>query len=116
MWGQRPRHRMRRRNRKAERKETEVERGRQKGREKKRPKTEKETQRNSNEDRGGVGLGGLQTQREGQSEMGPDPMRQLHWGPWRKSLSQSLISCLVCGGTGGNRAGGWAISPRLAPG
>lgn len=42
-----------------------------------------------------------QTQREGQSEMRPDPVRQLHWGPWRKSLSQPLISCLVLGGQGG---------------
>lgn len=97
LWGPRPRHRMRR-IRKAERKEIEVERETQKGREKNRPKTES-PRGTAMKTEAGLGWGKVGNRRHSGrgSLIGPDPMRQLHWGPWRKSLSQSLISRLFRG-------------------
>lgn len=111
-------------NRKAEEKEIEVERGRperrQKSREKKRPKIEKETQRNSSEDtEAGLGWGEAGNRRH--SGRG-----SLRWtrpceaggvgaapGPLEK-VSEPAFDQPP--GFSGGRTGGWAISPRLAPG
>lgn len=67
--------------------ERETESRRQKGREKKRPKTKKARETAMKAGKQGWAGGGreLQTQWEGQREMGPDPVRlaggQLRWGP-----------------------------------
>lgn len=124
LWGQRPRHRVRgqterQRKRRLSWREGDTER-RQKSREKKRPKIEKETQRNSSEDtEAGLGWGEAGNRRH--SGRG-----SLRWtrpceaggvgaapGPLEK-VSEPAFDQPP--GFSGGRTGGWAISPRLAPG
>lgn len=102
------------RNKKAERRVRWREGDRKQETERQEERDQKQKKRRETVMKTEVGLGWgegreLQTQREGQSEMGPDPMRKLHWGPWRKSLSQRLISCLVLGG----RGAGWVAGPSV---